>query len=85
MEEKEMTTPKLTYEQLEKVATQLNQRVLVAETKLKTIDFTVVRLTYLFKVLENNSLFSQEFLNKCVKEIEGLLTLEEETPKPEKD
>lgn len=83
MEEKETSTPKLTYEQLEQAAMQLQQRAMMAENRLRSIDFAAMRLTWLFKVLENKESFSAEFINKCAKEVEELLTLEENTPDTE--
>lgn len=79
MEEKTETT-KLTYEQLEQAAMQLQQRLMMAENKLRSIDFASMRLTWLFKVLENKSSFSAEYVNKCAKEVEEILTIEEATP-----
>lgn len=77
MEEKEKTETKLTYEQLENAAMQLQQRLIIAENKIRNIDFTAMRLNWLFKVLENKYSFEDKFLNKCSKEIEDILTLEE--------
>lgn len=86
MEEKNITkaesteaakTEKLSYEQLEKVALQLQGRVIAAENKLKSLDFASIRLTWLFKVIENEMSFNSEFVNKCAEEITNLLTLEE--------
>lgn len=86
MEEKETSTPnKPTYEQLEQLAMQMQQRLMMAENRLRSIDFASMRLTWLFKVIENKDSFSEEFINKSSKEIEELLTLEEETPEAEKD
>lgn len=86
MEDKETSTPsKPTYEQLEQVAMQMQQRLMVAENKLRSIDFTVMRLTWLFKVIENKEAFTEEFISKSSKEIEELLTLEEETTEAEKE
>lgn len=87
MEEKEITNEpnKLSYEQLEQAAMQLQQRLMMAENRLRGIDFTSMRLTWLFKVIENKAVFSTEFLKKCVKEVEELLTIEEETPEVEAD
>lgn len=84
MEEKETSTSKkLSYEQLEQVAMQLQKRLIMTEDKLRNIDLTGVRLTWLFKVLENADSFSTEFVLKCAKEIESLLTFEEDTPDTE--
>lgn len=86
MEDKETSTPsKPTYEQLEQVVMQIQQRLMVAENKLRSIDFTVMRLTWLFKVIENKEAFTEEFISKSSKEIEELLTLEEETTEAEKE
>lgn len=86
MEDKETSTPsKPTYEQLEQVAMQIQQRLMVAENKLRSIDFTVMRLTWLFKVIENKEAFTEDFISKSSKEIEELLTFEEETTEAEKE
>lgn len=80
MEEKEKVETKankLSYEQLEQAAMQLQQRLMMTENKLNSIDFTAMRLNYLFKVLENKDVLSAEFVAKCAKEVEGLLTLDE--------
>lgn len=86
MEEKEITkAEKLSYEQLEQAAMQLQQRLMMAENRLRGIDFASMRLTWLFKVIENKAVFSEDFVNKSVKEVEELLTIEEETPEIEAD
>lgn len=69
---------KLTYEQLEQAAMQLQQRLIMVENKLRSIDFASMRLTWLFKVIENKGSFSMEFIDKCADEIKNLLTIEEE-------
>lgn len=74
MEEKKEESTKLTYEQLEKIAMQLQQRLVVTENKLKSIDYVSMRLTWLFRVVESKAMFSSDFYDKCVKEIEELLT-----------
>lgn len=80
MEEKKEESTKLTYEQLEKIALQLQQKLAVAESKLNSIDYVSMRLTWLFKVVDSKAMFSGDFYDKCVKEIEELLTpVEEET------
>ena len=88
-EEKKVSSEpnKISYEQLEQAAMQLQQRLMIAENKLRSIDFAAMRLTWLFKVLENKSSFSAEYVNKCAKEVEELLTIEdtpEETPESDK-
>lgn len=80
MEEKDTKATKLTYEQLEQVARQLQQRLMMEENKLRSINFAAMRLTWLFKVLENRNSFSTEYVTKCAKEVEKILTIEEATP-----
>ena len=82
-EEVKETANKLTYEQLEQAAMQLQQRVIMAEGRLRSIDMVSMRLTWLFKVLENKEVFPSEFINKCSEEVVELLTLEEEIPEAE--
>lgn len=77
MEETKETSPKLTYEQLEQAAMQLQQRLMMVESRLRSIDFASTRLTWLFRVLENKESFTTEFVSKCTEEIENLLTIEE--------
>lgn len=79
MEETKETSTKLTYEQLEQAALQLQQRLMMVESRLKSIDFASMRLTWLFRVLENKGSFTPDFVNKCAEEVENLLTIEEET------
>lgn len=73
----ETKTPKPTYEQLEKVVSQFQQKVVILENKLRSIDFASMRLTWLFKVLENETVFPIEFVNKCTEEVKSILTIEE--------
>ena len=80
MEEKDTKASKLTYEQLEQAAMQRQQRLMMVENKLRSLDFAAMRLTWLFKVIENKSSFSVEYVNKCAKEVEDILTIEEPTP-----
>jgi hypothetical protein len=47
------------------------------ENKLRSIDMISVRLNYLLRVVEIKGVFSEDFVAKCSKEIEDLLTLEE--------
>lgn len=82
MEEQKNNQEKLSYEKLEEVAVQLQQRCVMLENKLRSIDLMSIRLKYLFKVLDVKSSFSEVFVNKCSNEIEEILTVEEES-KPE--
>lgn len=83
MEETKTSTQKLSYDDLEKLALQLQQRLLASESKLKEINFVELRLSWLFKVLEykGSVSFDTEFLNKVIKEIEEILTIPEDTEK----
>ena len=77
MEEQQKEQEKLSYEKLEEAAVQLQQRCVMLENKLRSIDMISVRLNYLLRVVEIKGVFSEDFVAKCSKEIEGLLTLEE--------
>lgn len=78
MEEKD--SKKLSYEELTNVAVQMQQRAMMAEQKLKSIDMTGMRLHYLFEVIKHTDkdVFTHEFVEKCAKEIEDILTVKEE-------
>ena len=43
------------------------------------------RLDYLFKVTENGHMFKQDFLEKCINEIEDIMTVPEETDSEEEE
>lgn len=70
---------KLSYEQLENIAHQLSEQAKQLYAKLQEANMTNVfkRLDYLFKVVENAHAFSEEFVAKCVAEIEDLMTVPE--------
>ena len=81
---------KMSYEQLEQVAHQLSEQARQLYSQLQKSNMTNMfkRLDYLFKVVENGHMFKQDFLEKCIAEIEELMTVpeveeenkEEETP-----
>lgn len=73
------TNKKLSYEELEKLTVQLNNRLIQAENQLNSIDYTTLRLNYLFKVLENSRHFAQNYINKTSEEIVNLLRIEDNT------
>lgn len=79
MEEKD-SKQKLSYEELTNVAVQMQQRAMAAEQKLHNIDMTNMRLHYLFEVIRysNKEVFTQEFIEKCAKEIEDILTIKDD-------
>ena len=76
---------KLSYEQLENVAHQLSEQAKQLYMKLQAANMGNMfkRLDYLFKVVENGHMFKQDFLEKCIAEIEEIMTVPEETDKEE--
>ena len=76
---------KLSYEQLENVAHQLSEQTKQLYMKLQAANMSNMfkRLDYLFKVVENGHMFKQDFLEKCIDEIEEIMTVPEETDKEE--
>lgn len=73
-------TNKLSYDQLERVALQLQQRAMEAEAKLNSVNMTTIRLDYLFKVIDKPLQFPVEFVDKCASEIMDILEIKEEKP-----
>ena len=76
---------KMSYEQLEGIAHQLSEQNRQLFAKLQELNMTNVfkRLDYLFKVIENGHMFEQDFLEKCIAEVEILMTVPEQEEKPE--
>lgn len=76
---------KMSYEQLENVAHQLSEQNRQLFAKLQELNMANVfkRLDYLFKVVESGHMFKQDFLEKCIAEIESLMTVPEQEEKPE--
>ena len=74
---------KLSYSELENVAHQLSEQNRQLYNQLQKSNLTNMfkRLDYLFKVIENGKVFKQEFLEKCITEIEELMTVPEEENK----
>ena len=80
MEENTKTVPqKMSYEELEREAAQYSQQAQQLYVRLQEANIanTIKRLELLFKVVENSPAFSEEFVAKCVKEIEDTMTLPE--------
>ena len=78
---KEIERPeKMSYEQLENIAHQLSEQAKQLYMKLQAANMSNMfkRLDYLFKVVENGHMFKQDFLEKCIAEIEELMTVPEE-------
>ena len=78
---------KLSYEQLENVAHQLSEQAKQLYMKLQSANMSNMfkRLDYLFKVVENGHMFKQDFLEKCIAEIEEIMTVPEETEEDNKE
>ena len=78
---------KMSYEQLEQVAHQLSEqaRQLYGQLQKSNLSNMFKRLDYLFKVVENGHMFKQDFLEKCVKEIEDIMTVPEEPENSEEE
>lgn len=77
---------KLSYEELEQIAGQLDQqsRQLMNELQKSNMQNIFKRLDYPFKVVENAPMFGDTFVQNCVDEIEGMLTIpKEESEEPE--
>ena len=92
MEEKKTPAPesakerKLTYEELETVAHQLNNQVqdLYRRLNEENVSRMFKRLDYLFKVVEHSIEFPSEFVGQVVKEIMEAMTIPDtpETTEP---
>lgn len=87
MEEKaKVQTPEqpkqLSYEELKNIAGQLQQQNMQLRRALNDLNYKNMfeRLNYLFKVMEFSHMFSDEFVGKCVVEIESLMTIPGDTP-----
>lgn len=68
---------KLSYEELENVAIQLQHRAAALENQLRSINTMSIRLNYLFQVINNKVAFPESFVNKCSEEIMEALTIED--------
>lgn len=79
MEENTKGTQKLSYEELENIATQLSQQNQQLYARLQQADMTnmLSRLKFLFKVIENAINFPEEFVTKCVTEIMEIMAIPE--------
>lgn len=76
---------KMSYDQLESVAHQLSEQNRQMFAKLQELNMVNMfkRLDYLFKVIENGHMFKQDFLEKCIAEVESLMTVPEQEEEPE--
>lgn len=78
---------KLSYEQLEEVARQMEGQLRQVYAKLQDANMQNLfkRLDFLFKVLETEHMFPLAFVQKCADEIKSILTIPEEAAKEDKD
>lgn len=78
---------KMSYEQLENIAHQLSEQAKQLYMRLQAANMGNMfkRLDYLFKVVENGHMFKQDFLEKCIAEIEELMTVPEEVEEDNKE
>lgn len=77
---------KLSYEELEKVAHELDAQCQKFYMELQNANMTNAfkRLDYLFKVVENADKFPQEFVKHCIEEVVNSMEVPtEETPNEE--
>lgn len=70
---------KVSYEELNNTATQLAVQNNQLRMKLQECNMynAFKRLDYLFKVIENKDSFNKTFLDKCIKEVEDIMTPED--------
>lgn len=81
MAEEKVAPKELSYEELKNVAVQLEKGYRELEGKLKSLDMTLVRLQYLFKVVEFSPAFDNDFVDSCIEEIKAIMVI----PKEEKE
>lgn len=87
MEEKNTKEGTLSYDQLKEVAAQLQHENQQLRSTLIRVDYsnTFKRLDYLFKVLDNYVHFDDVFVASCIKEIQDMMTIKEESTEDTED
>ena len=87
MEENKKEQKKLSYEELQNVASQLSQQNQQLNLMLQQANMTNIfkRLDYLFKVLENKDCFDSDFVIACADEIKDIITGPVEETKEEEE
>lgn len=87
MEEKNTKEGTLSYDQLKEVAAQLQHENQQLRSTLVRVDYsnTFKRLDYLFKVLDNYVHFDNDFVASCIKEIQDMMTIKEESTEDTED
>ena len=71
---------KMSYEELENIAHQLSEQSRVLMQKLQEANMSNMfkRVDYLFKVLEFENMFSDNFIDKCAQEIQDMISIPED-------
>lgn len=87
MEERNTKEGTLSYDQLKEVAAQLQHENQQLRSTLVRVDYsnTFKRLDYLFKVLDNYVHFDDDFVASCIKEIQDMMTIKEESTEDTED
>ena len=87
MEEKNTKEGTLSYDQLKEVAAQLQHENQQLRSTLVRVEYsnTFKRLDYLFKVLDNYVHFDDDFVASCIKEIQDMMTIKEESTEDTED
>lgn len=65
---------KLSYEELEKVAIQLQQKVIELETKVRSADYVLIRFNCMMDIIANKAVFPEDFITECVNEVVGIVS-----------
>lgn len=76
---------KLSYEELEKVAVQLQQQYLQVKQKMEALDATSIRLSFLFRVMDHVEAYPETFIMNVAQEIQDIITIPKEEVKGEPD
>ena len=76
---------KMSYEELENIAHQLSEQSRVLMQKLQEANMSNMfkRLDYLFKIIEFEHMFDDNFIDKCIKEVQDMISIPEEEPNEE--
>ena len=78
--DKSVKKEKMSYEELENIAHQLSEQSRVLMQKLQEVNKSNMfkRLDYLFKIIEFEHMFDGNFIDKCIKEIQDMISIPEE-------
>ena len=83
--DKSVKKEKMSYEELENIAHQLSEQSRVLMQKLQEANMSNMfkRLDYLFKIIEFEHMFDGNFIDKCIKEVQDMISIPEEEPNEE--